>query len=544
MAVPLIPVTFQNPGSKGLNTQDSTGALDASWATELLNAVFDNSGRIAARKGWIKLTTSGTPGAHNIDQLHCYEDGTSTVLISASNNNLYYGTTSLTSIKGALAPTANNWQFLNWNDGTNRKVLAWQASHAPIVSTVTYPAAVPGNFSAIAASTGSVPQGNAAMVGWGRVWASDSDNLIIKFSGLLNETQWASGGAGSFDTRYYWPKNGDFIVALAQYQDNIVVFGRRNILIYSGTLTPATAITLIDKIEGVGCVARDSVQSLGNDIIFLSETGLRTLSRTLTTSRSTGSKIPMQEVAPQARDEIVQYISGNETSIRSCFNVDQGFYLLVLPDSNDHVEFIVDLKGLKTQNLLGGDSFDMDNARVAKWSGWSAYSVAYGRNQVMYGGFTNTADSNNRVVGYYGGYLDNTSTYNFSWKSPWMDLGAEDGSVSGNFIKVPKEAVIFTVGGLGSTYTVTWGFDFSPIYNNYNIALPASGEPTAEWGQSGTEWGTSEWGYSTSLTLTKNKSSLWASGQVMRIGVSVPVDSTAFALQRIDIYLKKGRAAR
>ena len=542
MPAPLIPVTFQNPGSKGLNTVDSSNLLDPSWATELNNAVFDNAGRIAARKGWIKLTTSGTPGAHNIEQMHCFEDGTNTVLISTSNNKIYSGTTTLTDRTGALTPTANRWQFVNWNDGTNTKVLAWQTGHSPIVSTVT--AGTPGNFAAIVASSGTVPTGDCCMVAWGRVWASVSDNLTIKYSGLLNETQWNSGGAGSLDTRYYWPGNGDFIVALAMYQDYLVVFGRRNILLYGGTLSPSSALTLVDKIEGVGCVARDSVQGLGNDLIFLSETGLRSLSRTLTTDRSTGSKIPVQEIGAQARDEIVGYISGNENLIRSCYNTEQGFYLLVIPESSDHVCFVVDLKGLKTQNILGSNTFDLDNARISKWKGWDAFSVAYGRNQVMYGGFKNTADSDNRVVAYYGGYLDNASTYTFSWLSPWIDLGAADGSVSGSFIKIPKEAVIFTIGGLGSTYTVTWGFDFSPIYNNYNVALPASGSATSEWGAPGTEWGISEWGYSTSLTLTKKKAHMLSSGQIIQIGLSMPINNQAFSLQRIDVYLKKGRTAR
>ena len=542
MPTPLIPVTFQNPGSKGLNTTDSSSLLDTSWATELNNAVFDNAGRIAARKGWVKLTTAGTPGAFNIEQMHCFENTTTTVVISASNNNIYYGTTTLTSVTGTAAPTANRWQFVNWNDGTNTKILGWQTGHSPIVSTVT--AGTPANFAAIVASSGAVPTGDCCMVAWGRVWASVSDKLTVKYSGLLNETQWSTGGAGSIDTRYYWPGNGDFITALAMYQDYLVVFGRRNILLYGGTLSPSSALTLVDKIEGVGCVARDSIQSLGNDLIFLSETGLRSMSRTLTTDRSTGSKIPVQEVGAQARDEIVSYISGNELTIRSCFNTEEGFYLLVIPESSEHVSFVADLKGLKTQNILGSNTFDLDNARIAKWVGWDAFSVAYGRNGVMYGGFKNTADSNNRVVAYYGGYLDNASTYTFSWKSPWVDLGASDGSVSGSFIKIPKEAVIFTIGGLGATYTFTWGFDFSPIFNNYNVALPASGQGSAEWGGAGVEWGVSQYGYSTSLTLSKNKAHLQNSGQIMQIGLSIPVSSNAFSLQRIDVYLKKGRTAR
>ena len=128
--------------------------------------------------------------------------------------------------------------------------------------------------------------------------------------------------------------------------------------------------------------------------------------------------------------------------------------------------------------------------------------------------------------------------------SPWIDLGAADGSVSGSFLKIPKEAVAVTIGGFGYTYTLTWGFDYSPIYNTYNVVLPTDTSPVSEWGSTGGEWGISEWGYSTSLTPTKKKAHLLSSGQVMQIGLSVPINGTAFALQRIDVYLKKGRTAR
>jgi len=541
-AAPLLSIPLQNPGSKGLNTLDSSNILDVSWAVELDNAVFDNAGRIAARKGWTKLTSSGSPGAHNIEQIHCWEDGINTVVISASNNDIFYGTTTLASKKGALTPTANNWQFLNWDDGTNKKIVAWQKSHAPIVSTVT--GTTPGNFAAIVASTGTVPAGNCVMSAWGRLWASDSDNLTIKYSGLLNETQWSSGGAGSFDTRYYWPRNGDFITALATYQDKLVVFGRKNILIYGGTLSPSSSLALVDSVEGVGCVARDSVQSLGNDLIFLSETGLRSLNRTLAVDRGTGSLTPLQEVASQARDTILSYVFGNETAIRSCYNVKEGFYVLAIPNSTQHVVFIIDLKGLKTQGLLGNEQIDIDRARVARWTGWSTYGLAYGRNQVMYGGFADTTDSNNGVIGWYTGYLDNATSYTFSWKSPWIDLGAQDQGESGNFLKIPKEMQIYTVGYAGGTYAVTHGYDFNTIYFANNITIPGNGSATSEWGTPGSEWGLSEYGYSTTFNIEKNKSYMLSSGQVIQIGVSASISSNAFALQRIDIYLKRGRSAR
>ena len=49
------------PGFKGLNTADSPVAQDASFASIAENAVIDQFGRIAARKGLNKQTTSDTP---------------------------------------------------------------------------------------------------------------------------------------------------------------------------------------------------------------------------------------------------------------------------------------------------------------------------------------------------------------------------------------------------------------------------------------------------------------------------------------------------
>lgn len=541
MAQPILPITFLNPGSKGLNSQDSTGYLDVTWATELVNAVFDNAGRIANRKGWTKLTTSSALGAYDIKQIHCWEDATTTVVISAANNNLFYGTTSLTSIKGALSPTADNWQFANWNDGTNTKIIAWQASHSPIVSTVT--AGVPGNFAAISASSGTVPTGNCMTVGWGRVWASDSDGLTIKYSGLLNETQWSTGGAGSLDTRYYWPRGADFITALSFYQDKLIVFGKRNILVYDGTLSPSSALTLVDQIEGVGCVARDSVQNLGNDLLFLSETGLRSLSRTLTSDTSgEGSKIPLQEVGTQVRDEIVAITFGNEQNIRSCYNQVEGFYVLTFPDSSAPATYIFDLKGLKSQTLFGTRSIDLDNVKISKWSGWNATAIAYSRNQVMYGGFRDSTDSNEGVIGYYNSYLDNTSTYTMSWKSPWIDLSNADSGETGVFFKIPKEAKIYTVGGLGTTYSFSWSFDYSNNFSTATVQIASGGTAPSEWGES--EYGSSEFGYSESFVLSEKKTQMSKHGQTIRFGFSVQVNNVAIALQRIDVFIKKGRIAR
>ena len=58
----LIPVTLQAPGFLGLNTQDSAIGIDFQWGLVADNCVFDDTGRISARKGFNKITSSAVTG--------------------------------------------------------------------------------------------------------------------------------------------------------------------------------------------------------------------------------------------------------------------------------------------------------------------------------------------------------------------------------------------------------------------------------------------------------------------------------------------------
>lgn len=536
MPVPITSFSIVHPGDKGLNTQEQARLLEPQWATEFENGAFDNAGRARSRQGFSVLTTSSSFGAYDLEQLHCWEDGTNTVVISSGNGALMYGTTTLTDITGVLTPSNDNWQFQNWIDsGGNKKIIAWQAGETPIVSTVS--TVTPGDFAAITASTGTLPTGNCCHVAFGRVWATDSDGYTIKYSGLLNETQWSSGGAGSFSTLNYWPDGPDFVTAISTWDRKLVVFGQRSILIYDNGYNIGSFPTLIDTVAGVGCVARDSVQSVGTDLIFLSDSGLRSLRRTLETEKN-----PLQEIGPQVRDKLVSYIAGNESVIRSCYNETDGFYLLVIPDSADPVCFMYDVKSAQTKDLFGRQIFDLTNIRVSCWTGWDAKSVAYGNNSVMYGGFRDSTDSDEGVVGFYSGYLDNTSTFEFKYWSPWIDLGDHDTGVGGTFYKIPKSIVMTTVGGTGYSISVKWAFNYSEGNYTATYTIPNTTQSAAEYGES--EYGEALWGYSNTTVVTRDHVQASSHGDVIRIGFSCLVNEDPIAIQRIDVFFKQGRVSR
>jgi hypothetical protein len=522
MAVPLLPITINSPGLKGLNTQLSSTLLDAGWATELTNAVFDSSGRIASRKGYSVLTNMFSPGAFDIKQLFCYETLTGgTTIISSANNKLFKGTTALTDITGTITtPTANNWDFVSFN---NTKIIGFQTSHTPIVSNAA------GNFAnLVATDAGSVPTGNTAVSAFGRVWATAADETTIKYSGLLDETKWAAAsGAGSLDTLVYWPKGKDYITCLTVWEDKLVVFGQRNILVYDSPDVVANLV-LHDIIEGVGCIARDSVQQVGTDVLFLSETGVRSLKKTLITT-----KAPLQELSNSVRDSLLYYVTNSTyANIRSVYNSVEGFYLLIIPSSTQPISFCFDVKGLQQYNELA----ESTSVRVSTWNNFgNPTAVTYGRDLVMYTGVRNNA--NNSVVAYYTGYLDNTSTYLFSYKSPWMDFGSQE--AAGTFYKIPKKAIVSTLGGGTYSATMLWSFDFSNSENSETYTV-ASGNVESLYGVS--QYNVAQWNANNKVMNTQDVQ-MSSYGQFIRLGYSVTINSKEIALQKIDLYLKKGRTS-
>jgi hypothetical protein len=60
MSEQLLTSSIAAPGFMGVNTQDSSVALEAGFATQASNCVIDKFGRIGARKGWLPKHSTNT----------------------------------------------------------------------------------------------------------------------------------------------------------------------------------------------------------------------------------------------------------------------------------------------------------------------------------------------------------------------------------------------------------------------------------------------------------------------------------------------------
>ena len=506
--MPLSPVTFPSPGFMGLNKQKAQVPVGPEWAIDARNCVIDGAGRIASRKGYVNQTTSPISGTPSILSLHEYvkADGTTT-LIAGTAADIWESTNngvSWSSVEGAVAATAGNWQFVNFND----KVIGAQASHALIVKTS-------GNFAAVSASSGVVPtQPVAVLAAFGRIWTISSDGKTLKWSALLDETKWATAdGAGSQDLNYLWTKGTDTGVALGAFGSTLVVFGKRHIFLFtdgSGSdrgLDPTT-MYVGDTIEGVGCVARDSVQPLGEgDLIFLSQHGIRSMQRTIQEKQT-----PLQDLTGNSRDYVnaVLLASGITASkMKSVVSPENGFYLLSSPDSNRTI--CVDVRA-----PLQDGTF-----RTFDWDGFIPNSMVRRLNGDILFGWAGK-------VGKYSGYLDDTSTYRFVFRSGFIDMGPEGNTQN----KQLKNIILTAFSPSASIATVKWYWDFRLDFHSYQLEY--NDDVVSEYNES--NYDTAQYGGILSQRIDRIPG--WGSGQYVSFGVEMDINGYPYAINSMTAYLQ------
>lgn len=506
MSTTLKTLDINAPGLNGINTQQIS-VEDPAWSVEADNAVIDDNGRLAARKGWTQVTSTAISGTPNIEQMHEYIDKTGTAtLISCANNKIYTGTTSLTDVTGSLIITDNHWKFQNFNN----VVVGFQSGHSPIVWTGS------GNFVLISPSSGTTPTGNEVLAAFGRLWAisSDNDKTVIRYSDTLIYDVWddhsSPGASGLLDLKTVWADGMDEIVALKEYNGFLVIFGKRTILVYSGASDPDT-MTLVEQVSGIGCIARDTVQDVGTDLLFLSQSGIRSFQRTIQEK-----SMPITDISKNIRDEFRSFInSENVVDIKSVYHEPEGFYIINLPTAGKN--YVFDIRYPLPDRTL----------RTTTWSGMAPKAMCSSRTGTLYLGFAG-------VVGQYSGYSDNTSSYDWSWLATWVSLTPDHTSRT----KIPKKISALINGGHGYTLTFKVAYDYIQSYKTTTYTVP-SYSGAAEFNIA--EFNIAE--FSNAITRSEAKSFLTGSGKTMQIGLSTTIQDVEFSLQRITLLIKLGSFA-
>jgi len=519
MAESLQTYSLTAPGFQGLNTQESPLDLSLGYALVAQNAIIDQYGRIGSRKGWSKVnSSSGTLGANDVSVIHelVQADGTLTILF-AGNLKLFKldGTNAVSELTyggGGSTPTitANNWQCASLNGIT----YFFQSGHDPLifdpaVSTTTY-----RRVSEKAGYVATVPSANIAISAFGRLWVANTttNNATVYFSDLIAGHIWSTGSSGSLNINNVWTNGADEITGLAAHNGFLYIFGKRQILIYSGATTPST-MSLSDSVGNIGCISRDSIQLTSTDIVFLSNSGVRSLMRTIQEKSA-----PERDLSKNVRNDLMNAVSGeNPSNIKAIYSERNAFYLLSFPTSK--YVYVFDTRGI----MQDGSS------RATVWDNIEPTSFCAKRNGDLLIG-------KNGYIGKYDGYLDNTSKYRLVYFTNNSDLGDI------NITSILKKIKVIIIGGSNQLVTLKWGYDFTGNYYSTQVNIPT---------QSIAEYGIAEYGenatkiayYTSGIALTTIATNTTSSGKIVQIGVEMDINNSQLSIQKIELQAKNGKIA-
>jgi hypothetical protein len=534
---PLETSSIAAPGFLGLNSQESSVQLSSGFALQAQNCIIDRYGRIGARKGWIPVNTSVNAdlGSSNpVEFIFEMIDNGNTTVISAGNNKLFTGTTTMTTktVRNAdnsgdatYTISGNNWQgaaipFGDGPDAISHAYLA-QTGHPTLVYHELPTSGGSGHdhdsgtfgFQQLG-DVGTLPPGystadftpNCALAAYGRIWLANitGDDQTIYFSRLLDGSDFSGGDSGSLSLNSVFPNN-DPIVALSAHNGFLIIFGRNNIAIYANPID-VTQLTLAEFIPNVGCIARDSVQNTGTDVIFLSDSGVRSLQRVIQEK-----SLPFRDLSKNVRDELItNVISETPSSIKSIYYDRDAFYLLSLPATK--VVYCFD-----TRNTLQDGS-----ARVTKWNSIDPKAFCVNNNKELLIGKPG-------YIGKYFGYSDNTSIYRLLYYTNHFDFDQP------TIVKILKKVGLVIIGGSGAEFAVKFGFDYSESYKASTNILRTT--TVYEYGIA--EYGLAE--YAGGVVLDQIKVSGVGYGNILQIGIESDIEGNPFSIQKIDVYVKGGK---
>jgi len=518
MASRLIPITIPAPGVKGLNLQELSSLQGPEWCRVGNNLVIDETGRIATRKGWAKTHSTAITNVPDVLQVFEYKPNTgNNVDIFCADNKIWKDRTSPTDITGLLTITADNWKFQNFNGN----VVGYQALHDPIIWKGT------GNFTLLSAegTPSGLVQSNEVLTAWGRTWVVDPvDNSTLRYSDLLIPQAFTGGSSGAIDLKTVWTKGQDKIIALAAFNNQLVIFGNDTTTVYAN-VDDITNITLAEVIYDIGCIARDSVQYVDEDIFFLSRTGVRSYKRTIIRD-----KLPQADITKNVRDDIIQTTVREDMDlVRSVYDKLNGFYLCTFPTSL--VVYCIDIK----KYVSSGE------VRVFKWTDIEPLALHSLESGTIFAGFAGG------YVGLLTGEDDNDSQYTSEFRSGWADVHTLTGdmALSARLVILKKyEAILKTNNNI--IPALTWDYDQNDTGGNQTVVVGGSARTEysiSEYDPDGVgltpEELVAQFGAgTTAFVFTVNTD---GSGRSFSFGMRVVVNGSSTSYQYANLMFKLGR---
>jgi hypothetical protein len=406
-----------------------------------------------------------------------------------------------TATRDGITVTDDDWQIVSYNN----KSLFIQAGH-----TMVYYDGTSDSYLELA-NPPSATQPTCGASCFNRAWVAK--DYTVYWSKILEPHTFTGTGSGFINMREIFGED-DNVVAITSYNNRLVIFGRRNIAFFAGAEDPTgTTFQLTDHIKGIGCIARDSVQNVGTDVVFLSSEGVRSVGRVIQEQSS-----PIGDVSKNVRDELVAYAdSESQYRIKAVYSPLDAFYLLTMPTTGRTYCFDMRTK------------LEDGSRRVTIWDSIDPKSFAVLNDNTLLIGQT-------AYVGKYDTNLDNTETYRMVYYTNYLDLG---NSVTESILKKVRLAIL---GSGQQSGLLKWAFDYNSVYRNTTFSLADDGA---------SEYNVDEYfsdddvdneaEYSSGLILGNLSLHTGGRGAVLQLGVEIEINGGPISVQKMDIFAKQGK---
>lgn len=538
----ITPVVLNGLGSAGLNTQSQDATLGPEWLTEADNVVFDYQGRIASRKGIKQVSKTVASSIKTIggyikaDRTREYYAGSGANIVKLDTSVTPHSLTTQSFSGTPQTITDSDWQWVNFND----EFWGVQSGHKVINydGTDWYDIDDLGAYVAPSGVTTFDP--SCALGEFGRMWYGGitEDVGTLFYSDNLIGEKLNTGAAGVVDLHTVW--GNDEIVGLAAIENKIVIFGKQNIVIYSGAEDPSTMV-LDEVIKGVGLAGRDNISYVGTDVIFLSYEGLMSLQRVT----QTDGKSPIDDLSVAVRNDLTRLLaSATIDNVKSAYYPEDGIVVTFMPDNS--LAYVFDF-------AASGQL-----PRITTWSFTSAPLCGLGTiDGKMYIGLTDSIAeydgyydvSISDVTGTYGNQsvceaADNTwetstcwsytnSNYSYTFQTSWLDLNNPVVS------KIVKTGLFTFVGGRGATSEVFVSKDYQ-VGSQFSKSFTLTTQGTTYlYGKTNALYGTAI--YASADGPQEYRVPLARTGKVIRLKMVTEVNGNYSSLVNTTLLTKQGK---
>lgn len=311
--------------SGGMNQRLSPRDIEDNEVVESKNMELNRKNSFRVRNGTTKLNSNALNGGKVTSIYHYRQSGGDNTVLAVSGTKLYRSTTgpgTYTDITSSFVfPNAVRWSWCvinDWAVGANGGTGGGETA----VIKLTSP-------SASVAALATAPKFKFVVSWNSRLWGVPADQPSrLTWSGLGAPEDYASTGIVGSGSAEIGGKDGGHITGLHVWNERLWVFKRFKLYVVNpgSPNTDATQFTFPQINGQVGCVDHFSIQTVLNDVFFLSDEGLLSLQALLSSGGS------LERAILSTNIPYLQDVDKSGIKVASVVYTNRNQYWLALPD--------------------------------------------------------------------------------------------------------------------------------------------------------------------------------------------------------------------